>query len=121
MAQRPLTDEPRRLSRHSDIVFRDTVVGRTAYVAGTGLAVWQIVSILRAFHGDIAAMAESYEIPEGLLAAAITYAAEYPDEIQVAIDDDDSYDVERLQALHPNIELFEVRPDAEDSREPKQS
>ncbi|MBV9280588.1 MAG: hypothetical protein JOZ41_10940 [Chloroflexi bacterium] len=60
------------------IVFRDTAAGRTAFVEGTGLAVWEIMMIARCYGGDTARTAQHLEIPEALVRAAINDRDAFP-------------------------------------------
>jgi uncharacterized protein (DUF433 family) len=64
------------------IAFRDTIVGRLAFVKGSRIKVFQMISILRAFDGDVARVAEEYELPVEVIEAAVAYAQRFPDEIE---------------------------------------
>ncbi|MBI4316846.1 MAG: hypothetical protein HY675_00030 [Chloroflexi bacterium] len=70
------------------IEFRDSPVGRQAYLQGTRLAIWQIASVARDFQGDVAKTAEHLDRPQVQI-AALNYAAAFPEEIQAAIADNE--------------------------------
>lgn len=87
------------------IQFRDSIVGRQAYVQGTGLAVWEVVFVARAYGMDVARAAEHLEWPENKVQAALNYAAAYPDEIQAALEDNDK-DFDELARMLPGLRRF---------------
>jgi hypothetical protein len=112
-----LLDEVLRESQFAYIEFKDTAVGRQAFIKGTRLKVWQVVSLVRDFEGDTAKAAAHLEEPEVWFKAAMNYAVAYPDEIDAAIEEND-LSFEDLQRLLPNIELFEVDLTAADAPAP---
>lgn len=103
-----LLDEALRMSDYAYLVFRDSAIGRQAHIAGTGLAVWEIVSLSRAYRGDLSGTAEHLAISPVFVQAAMNYAADFPDEVEVAIQDNDSYDVARLKRMFPDLQVIEV-------------
>lgn len=96
------------------IDFRDSIVGRQAYAQGSGLAVWEVTMLLQAHDDDAARVADYLEWPPGRVEAAARYIAACPAEIDAALADNDSYDLERLRRIFPHIEVFTV-PDEEGS------
>jgi uncharacterized protein (DUF433 family) len=103
-----LLDEALRMAEYSHIVFRDSAAGRQAYLAGTGLAVWEIVWLAEAYAGDVVQVAEHLEISPILIQAALNYAADFADEIATAIEDNASYDQARLARMLPQLEVFKA-------------
>ena len=101
-----LVEEALRMSEHGSIVFRDSPVGRQAYVLGTRVAVWQVVPIVRSYGGDVQAAARHLEWPTARIQAALTYAAAYPDEIEAAIEDNARYDFGTVSRMLPQARLF---------------
>jgi uncharacterized protein (DUF433 family) len=101
-----LVEEALRMSEHGSIIFRDSPVGRQAYVLGTRVAVWQVVAIVRSYGGDVEAAAHHLEWPTARVQAALTYAAAYPDEIEAAIEDNARYDFGTLSRMLPQARLF---------------
>jgi uncharacterized protein (DUF433 family) len=92
------------------IVFKDTAVGREAFLSGTRLKVWQIVDIVEDFGGDLATVSEQFSVAEYQLKAALDYAATYPDEISQARASSHR-SLEELRQLLPNLEVFEYHED----------
>ena len=112
-----LLDEALRTAEYAYIVFRDSPVVRQAYVGGTGLAVWEIMSLYRAYEGDLQAVATHLELSPVLIQAALNYATDFPEEIEAAIEDNTSYDLSRLSRMFPDLRVFEVESAAEQSPE----
>ncbi|MCC7371280.1 MAG: transcriptional regulator [Chloroflexi bacterium] len=102
-----LLEEALRQAEFALIEFRDSPAGRQAYLKGSRLAVWQIVSFLRAVEGDQARTASSLETPMSWVQAAVAYASAYPDEIDAAILDN-APDPARLSRLIPGLEIVTV-------------
>jgi uncharacterized protein (DUF433 family) len=90
------------------IEIRDTVVGEQAFLRGHRIKVWQVISLLRAYDGDVASVVDHLEEPRELIEAAIAYAARFPEETDAAIADN-STSVEELRKLLPNLRVFEWR------------
>lgn len=93
---------------HPHIEHRETAAGRQAYVRGTRLAVWHVVSVARAYGGDVDATASHLARPVVMVQAALAYAAKFHAEIEAAIADNQSYDFEKLSGVLPGIGRFVV-------------
>lgn len=104
-----LLSESLRKAEFTFVEFRDSPVGRQAYIQGSRLTVWQVISLLRDFQGQVAKVAEHLRWPEAKIHAAIAYSQAYPDEIEEAIKDNASCDFEKLARLLPGIQRFEVK------------
>lgn len=100
------------------IQFRDSLVGRQAYLQGSSLAVWEVVKLARSFDGDAARTAEALGWPTVKAQAALNYAAAYPDEIAAAIADSQP-SFEALTALLPGIERFSAGDDTQPFEPPQ--
>jgi uncharacterized protein (DUF433 family) len=94
------------IAEHGSIIFRDSPVGRQAYVLGRRVAVWQVVSIVRAYGGDVEAAARHLEWPIARVQAALAYAAAYPDEIEAAIEDNARYNLGTVSQMLPQARQF---------------
>ena len=90
------------------IVFKDTVVGREAFLSGTRLKVWMIAWIGEKYEYDLARMEEHFGVPAFKLQAALDYAKAYPEDIAEAIAGNDRGE-EELRRLLPNLEVIVVR------------
>lgn len=82
-------DEGLRQDAHAGILFVDGAAGRRARVAGTGLEVWEVISVVKANHGSIAEAAAYLDVPERFITAATGYYAEYTYEIDAWIEAND--------------------------------
>lgn len=80
LAQR-YVEEGLRTDEHPLIRFVDGPAGRRARLQGTGLDVWEAVSVVRDNDGNEQAAAEYLQIPLGLVQAAVAYYGAYRDEI----------------------------------------
>ena len=104
-----LLDEALRASEFSMIEFRNSIVGRQAYIRGSSLAVWEVIAIARALEMDAIKTAEYFQWPIVKVHAALNYARAFPDEIDASIKDNEALDFEALKRSIPHIQLFEVQ------------
>lgn len=56
--------------------------GRRAHLAGTGLDVWEVVELVRAYGSPEAVMGSFPRLARTAIRTAMAYAEEYPEEIQ---------------------------------------
>ncbi len=101
-----LIEEALRMSEFAFVDFRDSAVGRQAYIQGSGLAVWEAVMLVRAYDGDMEKVAKHLRWPIQRVQAAINYATAYPDEIDSAIADNEAYDAERVSRMLPGTRVL---------------
>lgn len=99
-----LLEESLRRDEFAFIDFRDSPVGRQAYIQGSRLAVWQVVSLARSYKDDLRKAAAHLEWPEVKIQAALNYAKAFPEEINDAIADSQSWDKARLAKMLPQME-----------------
>ncbi len=102
-----LLSESIRRSDFAFIEFRDSASGRQAYIQGTRLAVWQAITVLRPYNGNVSKAAAHLRWPEAKVHAAIAYTKAFPSEIEESIKDNESVDFEQLSRLLPGIQRFE--------------
>lgn len=115
-----LLEEGLREAEFVHIEFRDSPVGRQPYIAGSRLAVWQVISLVRSYKGDIQKVADHLVWLPSRVQAAVNYAEAFPEEIDAAIEDNNK-GYEELKRILPNLQLFEARlheKDDEGVREP---
>lgn len=93
-------EEGLRLCEFPGIEFRDTALGRQAYLRGTRLAVWQIALIARDYAGHVREVAEHLGVTSADVALALAYARTYANEVDAAIADNEAAG-DRLAALLP--------------------
>ena len=93
-------EEMARKHRFCHIEFRDTPLGRMAYVEGTRSAVWLIADLVRQNGGDVSRTAKVHEWPETKVKAAVNYARAYPEEIEPLIERAHNVTAEDLAQLN---------------------
>ena len=101
-----LVEEGLRRSEFAFIDFRDSPVGRQAYMQASTLAVWEIMLLVRSYKGKISAVAAHLGWPEGKAQAAVHYAEAFPEEIDEAIGENDATDLVALKRMLPQAEVF---------------
>ena len=103
-----LVEEGLRRSEFAFMDFRDTPLGRQAFIQGTRLPVWMVVKIARLFGNDPKKTAAHLGRSLLQIQAALNYAKAFPAEIEAAIEDSDSYDFSKLSNILPQIERFAI-------------
>jgi uncharacterized protein (DUF433 family) len=91
-------DEGLRRDRHPGIVFVDGPSGRRPKVEGTGLDVWEVIETFKLERGSVKSTAAYFEIPERYVQAAARYYADYRQEIDFWIAENDRISAEEEQA-----------------------
>ena len=77
-----LLDEGLRTERHPLVVFREGAGGlRRPGLVGTRLYVWQVIETVRASDNSVADAAAYLGIPERYVQAAVSYYADFTDEV----------------------------------------
>lgn len=106
-----LLEEALRMAEFGHLQFRNSPVGRQAYVLGTGMAVWEVIMVVRAVGGDPVQTAALLQVPDVKVQAALNYAAAYPEEIEAALTDNaQGYDA--LKRALPRLEQIEITDEA---------
>ena len=93
-------DEGTRMDLHPCVEFRATPAGRTAFVRGTRLQVWMALDAIRDF-GNVEKAARALRIPVLLLAGAMIYGRDFPEEI-AACREEGRRPLEEVARLVPN-------------------
>ena len=96
------------MADHPAIEFRDSVVGRQAYLRGSTLAVWEVVMLVRERKNDAEATAAYLGWPVARVEAALRYAAAYPEEIDAALRENMAVDVDALRRLLPGTQVIDI-------------
>ncbi len=107
-ASAKLVEEGLRRADFAFIDFRDSPVGRQAYIQGSSLAVWEVIMVVRSFKNDVAMVAKHLHWPQARVQAAFNYAKAFSDEIDSAIADNDSIDEDALFRMLPQAQEFIV-------------
>ncbi len=103
-----LIEEGLRRTSFASIDFRDSPGGRQAYVTGSGMAVWEVAMLLNSYEGDPSRVAAHLEWPVDRVEAARNYAQGFPEEIRLAIEDN-NLGFEELKRILPRAELISAR------------
>ena len=98
-----LVEEGLRRSEFAFIDFRDSPVGRQAYIQGSSLAVWEVILLVRSYKGDAHAVAQHLAWPEAKVQAAVNYASAFSKEIEEAMAENDAADLQSLRRMLPQI------------------
>jgi hypothetical protein len=110
-------EEALRMAEFAYVEFRNSIIGRQAYMTDSSLAVWEVVMVARGHGGDIAATAKHLQWPPVKVEAALNYAAAFPDEIEAALKDNDK-SFEELKRMLPGLEEFVAPYDTPDDVPP---
>ena len=105
-----LIEESLRQLEFAFIEFRNSTVGRQAYLKNSNLAVWQVIRLLQQYEGNIDKTAEHLQKPIPWVKAALNYSEAYPLEIENAIADASASNYETLKRLLPQTELLSICP-----------
>jgi uncharacterized protein (DUF433 family) len=97
-----LLEEALKMRRIPGIYFADSPSGRVAKVAGTGLAIWEIVMSYQVVDEDWDRLRNEYEwLSETQLRTALAYAKAFPEEIERRIQIDEQWTIERIWETYP--------------------
>jgi uncharacterized protein (DUF433 family) len=100
-AGRLLLDQALRQTEFPYIEFRDSSVGRQAYIQGRRSAVWMVMMIAGQYRNDVKKTARHFQWPAEWVQAAFNYAQAFPNEIRDAIEDNESVTPEDLKRMLP--------------------
>jgi len=96
-----LVEEGLRRSEFAFIDFRDSPVGRQAYVQGSTLAVWEVMWLVHSYQESLTAVAKHLQWPEAKVQAAINYAEAFPEEVEQALSENAATDFTALKRMLP--------------------
>ena len=106
-----LVEEGLRQNEFAQIDFRDSPVGRQAYVKGSGLAVWEVKMVARSYKYDVAKTAKHLNWPDWWVKAAFNYWEAFRKEIDTALKENDEMDFDAIKRMLPNAQEFIVGKD----------
>jgi hypothetical protein len=101
-----LVEEGLRRSEFGFIDFRDSTAGRQACLQGSTLAVWEVMLLIRSYKNNVSAVARHLKWPEVKVQAAVNYARAFPEEINGALEENDTADFEALKRMLPQATEF---------------
>jgi hypothetical protein len=102
-----------RQQEFPEIEFRTFNGERHACVKGF-MQIWQLVMVARHYGLDVEKTAAYFPIPAQRIQGAFDYYRAYPEEIDRALAENDSWTYERLKESLPGLERFSVELDDED-------
>ena len=106
-----LIEESLRQSEFAFIEFRNSPVGRQAYLKNSNLAVWQITILAEEYAFDLDKIAEHLQKPITQIQAIFNYAEAYPEETDLAIKDALAINYTTIKRLLPETELISIPQD----------
>ena len=87
-----LLEEAVRMRACPGVHFADEPAGREAKVTGTGLGVWEVVSMYRGAGSNVKRLrARHPHLSEAQIKAALTYNERHPDEIDALTSDNEAF------------------------------
>lgn len=100
-----LLDEALRMTRHPGIDFRWTPVGRSAFVTGTGLTVWEFWMLWKDHGRDSRRLKRGYpHLTPAQIEAGAGYAEEYRQEIEEELEAATFFDPH----AYPSVKIVRV-------------
>ena len=97
-----LLNEAVRMRKVPGIGFADSVTGRRAVLAGTGVEVWEVVAMWRALNENEEDLRQAYSwLSPGQLRSALAYYRLFPDEIDARLDLEEGWTVESIREHLP--------------------
>lgn len=99
-----LIEEALRMRECPGIYFADEPAGREAKVAGTGLAVWEVIRDYLAAGKDEKVLRKALpRLSGGQMKACLIYFSKYPQEIEAAIEENAALTREAVQVQSPGL------------------
>jgi uncharacterized protein (DUF433 family) len=103
-------EESMREAEFASIEFRDSVLGRQAFLKDSNLAVWEVVMIAQDHEMDAERVAAYFHRPLAWVNAALHYYEAFPEEIDPLIEDNRSMTFDKLKRLLPGLETQPPAP-----------
>jgi predicted DNA-binding protein len=101
-----LIEESLRQSEFAYIEFRNSPVGRQAYMKNSNLAVWQVIMLGQELDNDVVKIANHLQKSTTWVQAAFNYLEAYTSEINLAIQDNLAANYTSIKRLLPQTELL---------------
>lgn len=104
-----LVEEGLRRSEFAFLDFRDSTLGRQAYIQGSSLAIWEVMLLVRSYKNDLQAVARHLRWPKAKVQAAVNYAKAFPGEINAALAENHASDFTAISRMLPQAVDFVSR------------
>jgi predicted DNA-binding protein len=105
-----LIEESLRENEFAYIEFRNSPVGRQAYLKNSNLAVWRVIMLAQQYRNDLDKTATHLQKPIEWVKAAFNYAEAYSKEINLAIEDSLAINYTTIKRILPQTELLVIPP-----------
>lgn len=100
---RTLLEEALRMRECPGIVFEDTPVGREAALAGTGLLVWEVITLLRSYDNTDQLIEDYPNLQARNIRNARAYYNNYTEEIDQRIKDNQDQTKSSAKEQYPHL------------------
>jgi uncharacterized protein (DUF433 family) len=98
-----ILEEAIRMRKVPGIIFVDSVKGRRAAVAGTGIEVWEIIAMFHELNDNTEDLRKAYDhLRSDQINAALAYYRLYPGEVDARIELDNRITPKWLRENHPD-------------------
>lgn len=114
-----LVEEGLRRSEFAFLDFRDSSVGRQAYMQGSSLAVWEVLLLVRSYQHDLEAVSKHLRWPQAKVQAAVNYAEAFPGEIDDALAENEASGFATVKRMLPQATAFHVVKAVKPKSKPK--
>jgi len=101
-----LVEEGLRRSEFAFLDFRDSTIGRQAYIQGSSLTVWEVMLLVRSYKNDLQAVARHLRWPKTRVQAAVNYARAFPAEINEALAENNANNFTAISQMLPQAVEF---------------
>ena len=99
-------EEAMREEEFANVEFRDSVVGRQAYMKDSNLAVWEVILIAQDHGMDVDRISAYFRRNRSWVLSAFNFYEMYADEIDPMLEDSHSMTYEKLKRLLPHLETY---------------
>ncbi|HEV2134009.1 MAG TPA: hypothetical protein VGR47_07070 [Terracidiphilus sp.] len=101
-----LVEEGLRRSEFAFIDFRDSIIGRQAYIQGSSLAVWEVMLLYHGYKNNLQAVAKHLRWPQTKVQAAVNYAEAFAGEIDEALKENEAGSFTTIKRMLPQSVEF---------------
>jgi len=106
-----LVEEGLRRAEFAFIDFRDSTMGRQAYIQGSSLAIWEIILLCRGYKNKLESVAKHLHWPLAKVQAAFNYAEAFPGEIDEALAEKEAAGFATIKRMLPqSVEFVAGKP-----------
>ena len=106
-----LVEEGLRRAEFAFIDFRDSTMGRQAYIQGSSLAIWEIILLCRGYKNKLESVAKHLHWPLAKVQAAFNYAEAFPGEIDEALAENEAAGFATIKRMLPqSVEFVAGKP-----------